>query len=100
MEAAYVAAQAVISTKLDRHRVLAVANELLAAINGNWNKGPDHYDRALEALNALAWVTAIMVEVHGESGSAFRFYTRSLERNLDVMADCIAATKAQMEKPN
>jgi len=100
MEAAYIAAQAVISTKLDRNRVLAVANEMLGTINANWNKGPEHYDRALEALNALAWVTSVMVEVHGESGSAFRFFTRTLERNLDVMAVCVEREKAAMRRPN
>jgi len=100
MEAAYIAAQAVIARRLDRNRVLEVANELLAAINGNWNKGPDHYDRALEALNALAWVASVVVEAHGESASAFKFYTRLLERNLDVMADCVANERAVMRRPN
>ena len=100
MEAAYVAARAVIARRLDRNRVLEVANEMLATINGNWNKGPDHYDRALEALNALAWVTAVVVEAHGESGSAFTFYRRTLERNLDVMAECVAHERRQLARPN
>ena len=64
-----------IGSGLDRNRIEALSVALLEHIRANYKAGPISRDRVYEALNALAFCVATVVEgsdgVHGEAHDFF-----------------------------
>jgi hypothetical protein len=68
---------------LDRERVSELTSNLMHAIKTNYARGPMAKERALEALNALASASAIVVSAcDGMGGVAEKFLYRALTMNL------------------
>jgi hypothetical protein len=67
-----------IDSGLDRNRIEALSCDLLEHIRANYKAGPISRDRVYEALNALAFCVATVVEgSDGAQGEAHDFFRRA-----------------------
>jgi hypothetical protein len=68
---------------LDNERVHKLSFALLESIRDNYLKGPESRDRSLEALNALAAVSALVIMgADGLGGEAQDFFLSALSGNM------------------
>jgi hypothetical protein len=66
---------------LDRDRIERLAGEILIAIRANYVKGPISRDRVYEALNALAFSAANVIN-GAHDPEALEFFSKALNLNL------------------
>ena len=79
---------------LDRKRITHLAAEIMRAVRDNYAAGPESSDRVFEALNALAFVAAVVVKGTGDDARAMHFFhqammqqTAGLQRDDERSAD-------------
>lgn len=61
-----------------------ITTAALRAVRENYKRGPVSRDRALEALNALAAATAIIILGTDGDNEAKEFFLKALEQNIEV----------------
>ncbi len=67
--------------ELDRDRVEGLTADILKLIRENFKRGPVSRDRCLEALNALAAATVIIIDgADGRGGEAHNFFEKALDK--------------------
>jgi len=66
---------------LDRDRIERLAGEILIAIRANYIKGPISRDRVYEALNALAFSAANVIN-GSHDPEALEFFFKAINLNL------------------
>lgn len=66
---------------LDEKRIEQLSVVLLEPIRANFHRGPTSRDRVYEALNALAFVTATVLQGAGDE-AAYDFWQRALAMQL------------------
>jgi hypothetical protein len=70
---------------LDRGRIEKLSVDLMEHIRENYWKGPISRDRVYEALNALAFCKAVVVQGTGDPKEAQSFFDRALAmQSLDL----------------
>jgi hypothetical protein len=70
---------------LDEQRIKELLWPILEPIKDNYAAGPISRDRCLEALNALAAATALIIAAcEPETGEAKRFFLAALEANKGI----------------
>jgi hypothetical protein len=63
---------------LDRERIEKLAYQILLPIRANYLAGPTSRDRVFEALNAMAFVTAVVIAgTEDDSGEALEFFNNA-----------------------
>ena len=78
---------------LDHARIERLARDILLPIRANYLAGPTSRDRVFEALNALAFVTAIVIAGTGDqTGEALEFFNKAfrIASNDEYIQDLIS----------
>jgi hypothetical protein len=68
----------------DVERVQKLAVDIVQAIRENYRRGPMHKDRVYEALNALAFAVALVLQGANDA-KAKEFFDAALARNRNPM---------------
>ena len=71
-------------TELDRDRIERLTGQILTAIQANYIQGPVSRDRCYEALNALAFSTALVVRGTGDA-EALEWFSQALNTSLKAI---------------
>jgi hypothetical protein len=70
------------SEPLDRERIGRLTEQIMLALNRNYQAGPLNRDRVYEALNSLAFCAAWVIRTTGKDPEALEFFSKALNINL------------------